>query len=91
MSIHGTLTRRLVDLFGKIYEGKMMENTKKKARDCLIKILYPFYRVGDVRVSGESKILEIDKFRCHAGFKKQLYGIANDKIVLKCSKLRYTW
>lgn len=64
---------------------------KKRARDCLIKILYPFYRLRDVRVSGESKVLEIDKFRCHGGFKKQLYGIANDKIVLKCSKLRYAW
>lgn len=69
----------------------MMENTGKKARDCLIKILYPFYRLRDVRLSGESKVLEIDKFRRHAGFKKQLYGIANDKIVLKCSKLRYAW
>lgn len=37
----------------------------KMARDRLIKILYPFYRLRDVRVSGESKILEIDEFRCH--------------------------
>lgn len=74
VSIHGTLTRWLVDLFGKIYKRKMMENVEKKARDCLIKILYSFYHLRDCRVSGESKVLEIDKFRCRTGFKKQLYG-----------------
>lgn len=58
VSIHGTLTRWLVDLFGKIYKRKMMENTEKKG----------------TRLSYKNSISILSFKRCSSKWWKQSFG-----------------
>lgn len=58
VSIHGTLTRWLVDLFGKIYKRKMMENTGKKG----------------TRLSYKNSISILSFKRCSSKWWKQSFG-----------------